>query len=288
MLIREREVDGREVRRDPERRRSRRSWSAGCRWRCRLRSRAASVTITTITVAQATATVRASLTRGATFAKITLRAIVMALYFVKSRNQTRVQEFENEPVGRGIHPPGQERRSARSTLAQSMSWSATASRSSTSARPTSSRPAIFPAPGTCPRGYLESRIEGVVPDRSQRVILYCASGNRSALAARTLSEDLGYENVESMTGGITLWKDRGYEVEVPKTLSAEQRDRYSRHLLSPRSARAASASCSTRACCCSARAGSARRPRCTWRPPASARSGSSTTTSSTSRTSSAR
>ena len=29
-----------------------------------------------------------------------------------------------------------------------------------------------------PRGYLESRIEGVVPDRSQRVILYCASGNR--------------------------------------------------------------------------------------------------------------
>ena len=37
-----------------------------------------------------------------------------------------------------------------------------------------------------PRGYLESRIEGAVPDRSQRVILYCASGNRSALAAHTL------------------------------------------------------------------------------------------------------
>src|SRR5271155_5365980 len=44
-----------------------------------------------------------------------------------------------------------------------------------------------------PRGYLESRIEGVVPDRAQRVILYCASGNRSALAARTLSQDLGYQ-----------------------------------------------------------------------------------------------
>jgi molybdopterin/thiamine biosynthesis adenylyltransferase/rhodanese-related sulfurtransferase len=84
-----------------------------------------------------------------------------------------------------------------------------------------------------PRGYLESRIEGIVPDRSQRVILYCASGNRSALAARTLTEDLGYETVESMTGGITLWKDRGYEVEVPKTMSAEQRDRYSRHILIP-------------------------------------------------------
>jgi molybdopterin/thiamine biosynthesis adenylyltransferase/rhodanese-related sulfurtransferase len=84
-----------------------------------------------------------------------------------------------------------------------------------------------------PRGYLESRIEGAVPDRSQRVVLYCASGNRSALAAHTLRDMLGYENVESMTGGITLWKDRGYEVEVPKSLTKEQRERYSRHLLVP-------------------------------------------------------
>jgi molybdopterin/thiamine biosynthesis adenylyltransferase/rhodanese-related sulfurtransferase len=83
------------------------------------------------------------------------------------------------------------------------------------------------------RSYLESRIEGVVPDRSQRVILYCASGNRSALAAKTMIDELGYETVESMTGGYTLWKDRGYEVEVPRTLTAEQRDRYSRHLLVP-------------------------------------------------------
>jgi sulfur-carrier protein adenylyltransferase/sulfurtransferase len=84
-----------------------------------------------------------------------------------------------------------------------------------------------------PRGYLESRIEGVVPDRSQHVVLYCASGQRSALAAKTLQDLLGYERVESMTGGITLWKDRGYEVEVPKALSPEQRERYSRHLLVP-------------------------------------------------------
>src|ERR687885_730751 len=84
-----------------------------------------------------------------------------------------------------------------------------------------------------PRGYLESRIEGAVPDRSQRVVLYCASGNRSALAAHTLEHELGYENVESMTGGITLWKDRGYEVEVPKTFTPEQRERYSRHFLLP-------------------------------------------------------
>jgi molybdopterin/thiamine biosynthesis adenylyltransferase len=84
-----------------------------------------------------------------------------------------------------------------------------------------------------PRGHLESRIEGAAPDKSQRVIAYCASGNRSALAAHTMLSQLGYENVESMTGGITLWKDRGYEVEVPKSLTAEQRERYSRHLLIP-------------------------------------------------------
>jgi molybdopterin/thiamine biosynthesis adenylyltransferase/rhodanese-related sulfurtransferase len=84
-----------------------------------------------------------------------------------------------------------------------------------------------------PKSYLESRIEGAVPDRDQHVILYCQSGNRSAWAARTLIEDLGYANVESMTGGITLWKDRGYGVETPRALTAEQRDRYSRHLLLP-------------------------------------------------------
>ena len=84
-----------------------------------------------------------------------------------------------------------------------------------------------------PKSYLESRIEGAVPDRSQHLILYCASGNRSAWAARTLTEDLGYEHVESMTGGFTLWKDRGYDVELPRTLNAEQRERYSRHLLLP-------------------------------------------------------
>ncbi len=84
-----------------------------------------------------------------------------------------------------------------------------------------------------PKSYLESRFEGAVPDHEKHVVLYCASGNRSAWAARTLIEDLGYEHVESMTGGFTLWKDRGYEVETPRTLTAEQRERYSRHLLLP-------------------------------------------------------
>ena len=84
-----------------------------------------------------------------------------------------------------------------------------------------------------PKSHLESRIEGAAPDRAQHVVLYCASGNRSAWAARTLTEDLGYEQVESMTGGFTLWKDRGYAVETPRAMTAEQRERYSRHLLLP-------------------------------------------------------
>ena len=91
---------------------------------------------------------------------------------------------------------------------------------------------LIPGATHVPRGYLESRIDGAVPDRSKHVVLYCASGNRSALAANTLAE-LGYENVESMTGGYTLWKDRGYEVDVPRVLTPEQRERYSRHMLVP-------------------------------------------------------
>ncbi len=91
--------------------------------------------------------------------------------------------------------------------------------------------AHLPGARHVPRSYLETRIEGIVPDRAARVVLYCASGNRSAYGARTLLQDLGYTDVSSMTGGIALWKDRGYEVVVPRSLTAEQRDRYSRHLL---------------------------------------------------------
>ncbi|MFL6030590.1 MAG: ThiF family adenylyltransferase, partial [Gaiellaceae bacterium] len=92
----------------------------------------------------------------------------------------------------------------------------------------------IPSAKHVPRAYLESRIEGAAgADRDKEIVLYCASGQRSALAAHTLTEQLGYTNVKSMTGGITLWKDRGYKVEVPKALTAEQRERYSRHLLVP-------------------------------------------------------
>ncbi len=84
-----------------------------------------------------------------------------------------------------------------------------------------------------PRGHLETRIEAAVPDRSRRVIAYCSTQNRSALAALTMRELLGYEDVAVMTGGFTLWKDRGYDFDRPIALTSEQRERYSRHLLIP-------------------------------------------------------
>jgi molybdopterin/thiamine biosynthesis adenylyltransferase/rhodanese-related sulfurtransferase len=84
-----------------------------------------------------------------------------------------------------------------------------------------------------PRGHLETRIETAVPDRSRRVIAYCSTQNRSALAAITMKELLGYEDVAVMTGGFTLWRDRGYAFVQPKMLTDVQKERYSRHLLIP-------------------------------------------------------
>jgi molybdopterin/thiamine biosynthesis adenylyltransferase/rhodanese-related sulfurtransferase len=83
-----------------------------------------------------------------------------------------------------------------------------------------------------PRGFLESRIEAAAPEKAAPVVIYCASGARSAFAAKSLSE-LGYSNVHSLIGGITDWKRNGGDLAVPRTLSPERRTRYSRHLLIP-------------------------------------------------------
>lgn len=83
-----------------------------------------------------------------------------------------------------------------------------------------------------PRGLLDLKIENVVPDKSKRVVLYCQGGTRSALAAKSL-EDIGYQNVESMAGGFSAWKQSGYPVHIAETLSEEQLTRYSRHLIIP-------------------------------------------------------
>jgi adenylyltransferase/sulfurtransferase len=82
------------------------------------------------------------------------------------------------------------------------------------------------------RGNLESRIEQAAPDRSRPILLYCAAGNRSAFAAKTL-EELGYEHVTSLAGGYVDWKRSGLPTELPRQLDAAKRQRYSRHLLIP-------------------------------------------------------
>jgi molybdopterin/thiamine biosynthesis adenylyltransferase/rhodanese-related sulfurtransferase len=88
-----------------------------------------------------------------------------------------------------------------------------------------------------PRGQLESTIEGRVPDHGVPLVVHCASGVRSAFAARTLGE-LGYSDVVSVTGGFNKWKDEGRDWRAPRSLSKEQRNRYQRHLLLPEVAEA--------------------------------------------------
>ena len=83
-----------------------------------------------------------------------------------------------------------------------------------------------------PRGLLELQVEGRVPDKDRKIIVYCAGGTRSALAAQALGQ-LGYSDVASMAGGFNKWKDEGRDWAAPRTLDAAQRNRYQRHLLLP-------------------------------------------------------
>lgn len=94
------------------------------------------------------------------------------------------------------------------------------------------RAGYIPGALSIPRGFLEMQIEQRVADKNAPVVLYCAGGTRSALAARTLHE-LGYTNVESVSPGFVRWKDLRYPIEMPPELTAAQRERYSRHLLVP-------------------------------------------------------
>jgi rhodanese-related sulfurtransferase len=62
-----------------------------------------------------------------------------------------------------------------------------------------------------PRGHLESKIEALV-ERDKRVIVICARGNRSALAALTMKQ-MGYEKVASMARGMSGWSDIGGDID---------------------------------------------------------------------------
>jgi len=83
-----------------------------------------------------------------------------------------------------------------------------------------------------PRGFLEIRIEESVPDKSTPIIAYCAGGVRSLIAARTLKE-MGYENVVSMSGGYTAWKNGGNKWVADRQFTPEQITRYARHFTLP-------------------------------------------------------
>src|SRR5207237_1142606 len=83
-----------------------------------------------------------------------------------------------------------------------------------------------------PRGKLELRIEDAVPERDTDIVLYCAGGTRSALAARALGE-LGYTRVRSMAGGYGAWKRAGYPTDKPFVFTDAQKSRYARHLMLP-------------------------------------------------------
>src|SRR5687767_8248168 len=84
---------------------------------------------------------------------------------------------------------------------------------------------VLPGAKILSRAHFESRVEDVVPDKHSEVIVYCASGVRSAFAAQTMQE-LGYTNVKHLKGGFIRWKDLGYRFDVPHVLDASQRDRY--------------------------------------------------------------
>ena len=83
-----------------------------------------------------------------------------------------------------------------------------------------------------PRGFLEIRTESTLPEKDKPLVVYCAGGVRSAMAAKTL-QDMGYTNVVSMSGGITRWRELDYSFTTPRTLTDTEMERYSRQIRIP-------------------------------------------------------
>ncbi len=83
-----------------------------------------------------------------------------------------------------------------------------------------------------PRSLLQEKAGTLLPQRDAPIVIYCAAGVRSLLAAKTL-RDMGYTHVISMAEGFDGWKAAGYEVASDSELSPVQLVRYSRHILLP-------------------------------------------------------
>ena len=81
-----------------------------------------------------------------------------------------------------------------------------------------------------PRGFLELQADSkLAGKRDAPIIAYCAGGVRSLFAANTLRQ-MGFQNVSSMKGGFSRWKQNGHKYDVPELLSDRERERYARHL----------------------------------------------------------
>ena len=82
------------------------------------------------------------------------------------------------------------------------------------------------------RSFLEARIGKLAPSADVPIVLYCAGGVRSVLAAASLAA-MGYTRVESLAGGFERWRATGLPVAVQRVLTDAQMARYSRHVLLP-------------------------------------------------------
>jgi molybdopterin/thiamine biosynthesis adenylyltransferase/rhodanese-related sulfurtransferase len=83
-----------------------------------------------------------------------------------------------------------------------------------------------------PRAQVAGKVQQAIPDKTSRVVVYCARGSRSAVAGAELRA-LGYDHVENLIDGFIGWEQRGLPTIVPSTLPEAQRRRYSRHMLIP-------------------------------------------------------
>ncbi len=85
--------------------------------------------------------------------------------------------------------------------------------------PTETAGGVIPGALLAPRGMLEFHADPATPyhleafEPERRVIVYCAAGSRSALAAKTLQQ-LGYRDVAHLDGGFKAWVEQGRPVEV--------------------------------------------------------------------------
>ena len=73
-----------------------------------------------------------------------------------------------------------------------------------------------------PRGLLEFKLSGTpaLSGRDLKVVLYCKTSGRAALAAQTM-QSMGYLNVSSIAGGFDAWAAAGKAVVKPEPTAFE-------------------------------------------------------------------